>query len=162
MNRPREVAAGRAHHWQCPAGGWARGRAAAADKQRPAGRRRADDEKAKVAGGRYVRMEIGGIDSLARACVSVGRFGLVRAAVARAEERVRLSPTVVLYILLYILLFIEFSTRFSPLYLISLQQRFLNLVLYTLNPILETYFVPNFCTYVFIVPQMLWTYFIFI
>jgi hypothetical protein len=38
--------------------------------------------------------------------------------------------------------FTEFSTRFSPLYLISLQQRSLNLVLYTLNPILETYFVP--------------------
>jgi hypothetical protein len=40
--------------------------------------------------------------------------------------------------------FIEFSTRFSLLYLISLQQHFLNLVLYTLNPILETYFVPIF------------------
>jgi hypothetical protein len=58
--------------------------------------------------------------------------------------------------------FTEFSTRFSPLYLISLQQRSLNLVLYTLNPILETYFVPNFCAYVFIIPQTLWTYFIFI
>jgi hypothetical protein len=81
-----------------------------------------------------------------------------------------LSPTVVLYIRhlqtsLYRSLypsFTDFSTRFSPLYLISLQQRSLNLVLYTLNPILETYFVPNFCTYVFIIPQMLWTYFIFI
>jgi hypothetical protein len=58
--------------------------------------------------------------------------------------------------------FTEFSIRFSPLYLISLQQRSLNLVLYTLNAILETYFVPNFYTYVFITPQMLWTYFIFI
>jgi hypothetical protein len=58
--------------------------------------------------------------------------------------------------------FTEFSTRFSPLYLISLQQRSLNLILYTLNPILETYFVPNFCKYVFIIPQTLWTYFIFI
>jgi hypothetical protein len=58
--------------------------------------------------------------------------------------------------------FTEFFTRFSPLYLISLQQRSLNLVLYTLNPILETYFVPNFCTCVFIIPQTLWTYFIFI
>jgi hypothetical protein len=55
--------------------------------------------------------------------------------------------------------FTEFcsKSRFS-----FLQQRSLNLVLYTLNPILETYFVPNFYTYVFIIPQMLWTYFIFI
>jgi hypothetical protein len=51
--------------------------------------------------------------------------------------------------------FTEFSTRFSSLYLISLQQRSINLVLYTLNPILETYFVPNFCTYVFIISQIL-------
>jgi hypothetical protein len=77
---------------------------------------------------------------------------------------------VVLYILLYIRplypslypSFTNFSIRFSPLYLISLQQCSLNLVLYTLNPILETYFVSNFCMYVFIIPQMLWTYFIFI
>jgi hypothetical protein len=58
--------------------------------------------------------------------------------------------------------FTHFSTKFFPLYLISLQQHSLNLVLYILNPILETYFVPNFYTYVFIIPQMLWKYFIFI
>jgi hypothetical protein len=79
------------------------------------------------------------------------------------ETLLRLSPIVVLCILLFFVSIIyRFSTRFSVLYLISLQQRSLNLVLYTLNPILETYFVPNFCTYVFIIPQMLWTYFIFI
>jgi hypothetical protein len=79
------------------------------------------------------------------------------AVVEQAEdEGTRLSTTVVLYILLYIR-HLQTSLQDSLLYIISLQQRSLNLVLYTLNPILETYFVPNFCTYIFIIPQM-WQY----
>jgi hypothetical protein len=81
---------------------------------------------------------------------------------ARLPAAVRLSPAISFKSYPLHPSFTEFSTRFSPLYLISLQQYSLNLVLYTLNAILETYFVPNFCTYVFIIPQMLWIYFIFI
>lgn len=95
MDRPSELG-GRPGSSQAAGAGrraavgrvWASSSRRQATACRPAGWRRAD-EKGKVAGGRYVRMEIGGIDSLARACFSVGRFGLVRAAVARAEEEVR-------------------------------------------------------------------------
>jgi hypothetical protein len=82
---------------------------------------------------------------------ALGGGGVIRLSPAISFKSYPLHPS-----------FTEFSTRFSHLYLISLQQRSLNLVLYTLNPILEMYFILNFCTYVFIIPQTLWTYFIFI
>jgi hypothetical protein len=46
--------------------------------------------------------------------------------------------------------FTVFSKRFYPLYLISLQQRPLNHVLYTQIYILETFFIFIFYTYVFV------------
>jgi hypothetical protein len=42
------------------------------------------------------------------------------------------------------------SKRFHPLYLLPLQQRPLNYVLYTQISILETFFIFIFCTYVFV------------
>jgi hypothetical protein len=43
------------------------------------------------------------------------------------------------------------SKRFHPLYLLPLQQRPLNHVLYTQISILETFFIFIFCTYVFVI-----------
>jgi hypothetical protein len=57
----------------------------------------------------------------------------------------------VLYIHPLYLSFTVSSKRFHPLYLISLQQRSLNHVLYTQIPILKTFFNFIFCTYVFII-----------
>jgi hypothetical protein len=47
--------------------------------------------------------------------------------------------------------FIVSSKRFYPLYLLHLQQRPLNYVLYTQIPILETFFIFIFCTHVFVI-----------
>jgi hypothetical protein len=57
----------------------------------------------------------------------------------------------VLYIHPLYLSFTVFSKKFHPLYLISLQQRPLNHVLYTQIPILKTFFNFIFYTYVFII-----------
>jgi hypothetical protein len=43
------------------------------------------------------------------------------------------------------------SKRFHPLYLLTLQQCSLNHVLYTQIPILETFLIFNFYTYVFVI-----------
>jgi hypothetical protein len=47
--------------------------------------------------------------------------------------------------------FTVFSKRFHPLYLLPLQQYPLNYVLYTQIPILETFFIFIFYTYVFVI-----------
>jgi hypothetical protein len=47
--------------------------------------------------------------------------------------------------------FTVYSKRFHPLYLLSLQQRTLNRVLYTQIPILEIFFIFIFYTYVFFI-----------
>jgi hypothetical protein len=57
----------------------------------------------------------------------------------------------ILYIHLLYLSFTVSSKRFHPLYLISLQQRPLNHVLYTQILILKTFFNFIFCTYIFII-----------
>jgi hypothetical protein len=57
----------------------------------------------------------------------------------------------VLYIHPLYMSFTVFSKRFHHLYLISLQQGPLNHVLYTQIPILETFLILFFCTYVFVV-----------
>jgi hypothetical protein len=68
----------------------------------------------------------------------------------------------VLYIHPLYMSFTVSSKRFHPLYLISLQQRPLNHVLYTQIIILKTFFNFIFCTYVFIIlEQMYCTYFSF-
>jgi hypothetical protein len=57
----------------------------------------------------------------------------------------------VLYIHPLYLSFTVSSKRFHPLYLISLQQRPLNHVLYSQILILKTFFNFIFCTYIFII-----------
>jgi hypothetical protein len=83
-----------------------------------------------------------------------GSHGLGRPDPARVGNPVTTGSTVsnnVLYIHPLYLSFTVSSKKIHPLYLISLQQRPLNHVLYTQIPILKTFFNFIFCIYVFII-----------